>query len=316
MRRYYQNRTKNSDYYENSSNFLDDHHSSIIKSAKIILESTGIGSNQVDQISWKQIKILYAQILRLQGCTINGLGKEEFLRPELTELHDIIAHKGESKIFVQCKKFNYRGNFLYYVQSRDIEKYLNNRELRDMFSNNSNVEFHFVTTGDFEFDAHTKWGGEKYIKLINIQKLKKIIYEVGLLNWIPEYVNLRSDEKQKQALTDTIVEQTKHLNDIKNNLSKYQKILNTTRNITALLIIISLCVIATTYFVVRNRVSETTINPYTAKGKYNYCRCVNPDCKYYQKGIREGLLLEQAEEVLTNLVFPDEAIEFIVDKLK
>lgn len=61
---------------------------------------------------------------------------------------------------------------------------------------------------------------------------------------------------------------------------------------------------------------DRTINPYTAKQKYNYYRCVNKECQYYQEVIKEEILLKQAETVLKNLVFPNEAIEFIVDKLK
>ncbi len=59
-----------------------------------------------------------------------------------------------------------------------------------------------------------------------------------------------------------------------------------------------------------------TINPYTAKQTYNYHRCINKDCIYYQQVIKEEVLLKQAENILTNLVFPSEAVEFIVEKLK
>ncbi len=59
-----------------------------------------------------------------------------------------------------------------------------------------------------------------------------------------------------------------------------------------------------------------TINPYTAKIRYNYYRCVNNECEYYQQVIKEEILLKQAENILKGLVFSNEAVNFIVDKLK
>ena len=59
-----------------------------------------------------------------------------------------------------------------------------------------------------------------------------------------------------------------------------------------------------------------TINPYQAKKKYNYYRCYNKNCSQYQKIVKEEVLLDQAEDILKGLVFPDKAIEFIVNKLK
>ena len=59
-----------------------------------------------------------------------------------------------------------------------------------------------------------------------------------------------------------------------------------------------------------------TINPYTAKGVYNYYRCFNKQCKFYQQVVKEEVILKQAEDILKGLVFPNEAVKYIVDKLK
>lgn len=59
-----------------------------------------------------------------------------------------------------------------------------------------------------------------------------------------------------------------------------------------------------------------TINPYQAKKRYNYYRCFNKACSQYQKVVKEEILLKDAETILKGLVFPSEAINFIVNKLK
>jgi len=59
-----------------------------------------------------------------------------------------------------------------------------------------------------------------------------------------------------------------------------------------------------------------TINPYTAKHKYNYYRCFNKDCIFYQDIVKEEVILGQAEDLIKGIVFPKEAVKFIVDKLK
>jgi site-specific DNA recombinase len=60
-----------------------------------------------------------------------------------------------------------------------------------------------------------------------------------------------------------------------------------------------------------------TINPDgPKKDKYIYYRCVNKECSYYQQVVKEETLLEQTEEILKNLVFTNEAMQFVVDKLK
>ena len=62
---------------------------------------------------------------------------------------------------------------------------------------------------------------------------------------------------------------------------------------------------------------KRTINPDgPKKGIYNYYRCANKECVHYQKVVKEEVVLNQAEEILKHLVFPDEAIEFIVEKLR
>jgi site-specific DNA recombinase len=59
-----------------------------------------------------------------------------------------------------------------------------------------------------------------------------------------------------------------------------------------------------------------TINPYTAKQKYNYYRCFNKDCSLYQQVVKEEVILSQAEDLIKSIIFPNEAVKFIVDKLK
>jgi site-specific DNA recombinase len=60
-----------------------------------------------------------------------------------------------------------------------------------------------------------------------------------------------------------------------------------------------------------------TINPDgPKKGKYIYYRCVNPVCGFYQKAVKEEVLLEKAESMLAKLKFSDEAVKFVIEKLK
>lgn len=60
-----------------------------------------------------------------------------------------------------------------------------------------------------------------------------------------------------------------------------------------------------------------TINPDgPKKGKYIYYRCVNSDCAFKQQVVKEETLLEKAENILEKLKFSDQAIEFVVEKLK
>ena len=59
-----------------------------------------------------------------------------------------------------------------------------------------------------------------------------------------------------------------------------------------------------------------TINPYTAKGVYNYYRCFNKNCKFYQQVVKEEVLEDTALDEILSLVYPEDAIKSIIERLR
>lgn len=59
-----------------------------------------------------------------------------------------------------------------------------------------------------------------------------------------------------------------------------------------------------------------SINPDFKKGRYVYYRCINRKCRHYQHYVKEEVLLKHVNQFLRDLVFPDDSISIIVERLK